>query len=65
MLEGDRRIFAGVMKNFKHVLMGHEIFLKVFDGLQNVSLCSPLVLSIFKLRRSEHKMSKLAIKDEI
>ena len=28
-------IFAGVMNYFKHILMGHEIFLKIFDEPQN------------------------------
>ena len=49
--------------NFKHILMGHEIFLKIFDGAQNIFLCSPLVILIFKLRESERKISKLAIKE--
>ena len=56
------RIFVGVM-NFKHILMSHEIFLKISDGPQNIFLCFPLVISIFKLRESEQKMSKLAIKE--
>ena len=43
--------------------MGYEMFLKIFDGLQNCLLCSPLVLIIFKLGESEHKMFKLAIKE--
>ena len=53
----------GAMKNFKHILMGHEIFLKIFDRPQNIFLCSPLVILISKLRESEHKMSKMAIKE--
>ena len=40
------------MKNFKHILMGHEIFIKIFDGPRNIFLCSPLVTLIFKLRES-------------
>ena len=43
--------------------MGHEIFLKIFDGPQNILLYSPLVILTFKLKESEHKMSKLAIKE--
>ena len=39
----------GAMKNFKHILMGHEIILKFFDGSQNIFLCFPLVILIFKL----------------
>ena len=50
------------MKNVKHLLIGHEIFLKFFDESQNIFLRSPLVILIFKLRGSEKKMSKLAIK---
>ena len=53
----------GVIKNFKHILMGHEIFLKIVDGPRNIFLCSPLVILIFKLRESEQKLSKLAIKE--
>ena len=58
-----QRVFVRAMKNFKHILTGHEIFLKVLDGPRNIFLCSPLVILIFKLREFEHKMSKLAIKD--
>ena len=53
----------GAMKNFKHILMGHEIFLKIFDGPQNTFLCSSLIILFFKLRESEHKMFKLVIKE--
>ena len=41
--------------------MDHKIFLKIFDGLQNIFLCSPLVVLIFKLRETENKISKLAV----
>ena len=34
MQEGSRRVFVVVMKYFKHILMGNEIFLKTFDGPQ-------------------------------
>ena len=36
------------MKNFKHILMSHEIFMEIFDGPRNIFLCSPLVILIFK-----------------
>ena len=52
----------GVMKYFRHILMGHEIFLNIFDGPENISLRSFFVLLFFKLRGLEHKISKLAIK---
>ena len=26
----------GAMKYFKHILMGHEIFFKIFDGPRNI-----------------------------
>ena len=51
------------LKNFNHILMGHKIFLKIVDGPKNIFLCSPLVMLIFKLRESEQKISKLAIKE--
>ena len=53
----------GVMKNFRRILMGHEIFFKIFDGPQNVFLCSIFVVLFFKLRGLQHKISKLAIKE--
>ena len=52
----------GVMIYFRHILMGHEIFFKVFDGPQNILLCSIFVFLSFKLMELEHKTSKLAIK---
>ena len=55
--------FGGVVKYFKHILMGHEIFFKIFDGPKNIFLCSLLVILFFKLRELEHKISKLAIKE--
>ena len=33
---GGWRVFAGAMKYFRHILMSHEIFLKMFDGPQNI-----------------------------
>ena len=53
----------GVMKYFRHILMGHEIFFKIFDGPQNIFLCSIFVILFFKLRGLEHKISKLTIKE--
>ena len=55
--------FLETMKNSKHILMGHEIFLKIFDRQNNIFLSSPLVILILMLRESELKMSKLAIKE--
>ena len=51
----------GVMKYFKHILMDHEIFFKLFDGPQNIFLCSIFIILFFKLRGLEYKISKLAI----
>ena len=53
----------GVMKYFKHILMDHEIFFKIFDGPRNIFLCSIFVILFFKLKRLQHKISKLAIKE--
>ena len=53
----------GVMKYFRQLLMGHEIFFKLFDGPQNIVLCSIFVILFFKLRGLEHKISKLTIKE--
>ena len=57
------RGFVGFMKYFRHIFMDHEIFSKIFDGLQNIFLCSIFVILFFKLRGLEHKISKLAIKE--
>ena len=48
MQERGRRVFTGVMKCFKYILMDHEMFLKVFDGPQNIFLCSFLILNFSK-----------------
>ena len=48
MLEGGRSVFAEVMKYFRHISMGHEIFLEGFDGPQNIFLRSFLVLNLSK-----------------
>ena len=62
--EGEsQRVFVVVMKCFRHISMGHEIFFKNFDRSQIIFLCSVFVLLFFKLRRLEHKISKLAIKE--
>ena len=53
----------GAMKYFSHILMGHEIFFKIFDGSQNIFLCSFFIILFFKLRGLKHKISKLAIKE--
>ena len=37
--------------------MGHEIFLKIFDGPQNIFLCPIFVILFFKLRGLQHKIS--------
>ena len=58
-----RSIFVGVTKYFRHILMGHEIFVKIFDGPQNIFLCSIFVILFFKLRGLEHKIFKLTIKE--
>ena len=53
----------GLIKYFRHILMGHEIFFKIFDGSQNIFLCSIFVVLFFKLKWLEHKIFKLAIKE--
>ena len=53
----------GVMKYFRHILMGHEIFFQIIDGPQNIFLCSIFVISFFKLSGLEHKISKPTIKE--
>ena len=40
--EGVRGFFffgGGVMKYFRHILMGNEKLFKIFDGPQNIFLC--------------------------
>ena len=53
----------GFMKYFRHILMSHETFFKIFDGPQNIFFMSIFVILFSKLRESEHKISKLAIKE--
>ena len=36
------------MKYFRHILMGHEIFLKILDGPQNIFWCSFQILTFCK-----------------
>ena len=65
MQEGGKggRVFVGLIKYLRHILMSDEIFFKIFDGPQNIFLCSILLSLFFKLRGLEHKISKLSIKD--
>ena len=42
--------FCGGHEIFGHILMGHEIFFKIFDGPQTIFLCSIFVILFFKLR---------------
>ena len=43
--------------------MGHELFFEIFDGSQNIFLCSIFVILFFKLRGLENQIFKLAIKE--
>ena len=40
----------GVIKYFRHIVLGHEIFFKIFDAPQNIFLCSIFVILFLKLR---------------
>ena len=40
----------GAMKHFRHILMGHEIFFKIFDGTRNIFLCSIFKILVFKFQ---------------
>ena len=60
---GGAKSFKKVVKYFRHISMGDEIFSKIFDGLQNIFLCSIFVILFFTLRGLEHKISRLAIKE--
>ena len=53
----------GAMKYFRHILMGHEILFKIFDGPRNIFLCSIFIILFFKLKWLKQKISKLAIKE--
>ena len=52
-----------VMKYFRHILIGNEIFFKIFDDPQNIFLYSIFAILSFKLRGLEHKISKLVVKE--
>ena len=51
------------MKFFRHILMDHEIFFKIFDGPQNIFLYSTFIILFLKLKELKHKISKLDIKE--
>ena len=53
----------GVLKYFRHTLIGHETFFKIFDKPRNILLCSIFIILFFKLKWLKHKISKLAIKE--
>ena len=57
------RVFVGFMKCFRHILMGHEIFFKLFDGSRNIFVCSVFIILFLKLKGLKHKIPKLAIKE--
>ena len=40
MQEEGRRILAWAMKYLRQILLGHEIFLKIFEGPQKICLSS-------------------------
>ena len=60
---GNQRVFVGTVKYFRHGLMSHEIFFKIFDGPRNIFLCSIFIILFFKLKGLKHKISKPAIKE--
>ena len=53
----------GAMKYLTHILMGHEIFFKIFDGPRNIFLCSIFMILFFNLKGLKYKISKPAIKE--
>ena len=53
----------GAMKYFRQILMGHEIFFKIFDGPRNIFLCFIFIILFFKLKGLKHETFKLAIKE--
>ena len=53
----------GVIKYFWHILMGHEILFKDFDGPRNIFLCSIFIILFFKLKELKGKISELAIEE--
>ena len=52
----------GAMKYFRHILMGHEVFFKIFDIPRNI-LRSVFMILFFKVKELKHKIPKLAIKE--
>ena len=54
--------FCGVMKYFRHILMDHEIFFKIFDGPRNIFLSSIFIILFYKLKVLKHRIYKQAIK---
>ena len=58
-----RTVFVGVIKYFRHTSMGHEILFKIFDEPRNIFVCSIFIMLFFNLKRLQHKISKLAIKE--
>ena len=63
MYDGGRRDFAGVMKYFRHILMGHELFFNIFNGPRNVFVCFIFIMFFFKLKVLKYKIFKLAINE--
>ena len=53
----------GAIKYLRHILMGHEIVFKIFDGPRNIFGFSIFIILFFKLKGLKHKISKLAIKE--
>ena len=47
MQDERRRVFVEAMKYFRHILMGHQIFPKIFDGPQNIFFCSIFIFFFF------------------
>ena len=41
------------MKYFRHTLMGHEMFFKIFDGPRNIFLCSIFIILFFEVKGVE------------
>ena len=50
LLREGRRVFVGVIKNFRHALMGQEIIFKIFDVPQNILFPSIFIILYFKSR---------------
>lgn len=57
------RVFAGAMKYFRKILMGHHMFLRIFDAQNFLRVFLIILVTSFKMSwGSKHKMLKLAIK---